>query len=152
MVGLGGLEPPTSPLSVLRPRVSKRHSSQYRAARQSKADSLERVAGRKGRGTSKEQQALASLGAQAERTRFQDGILEVCLDIRVRGGERLGHFSGPFRATPFPLVEDLRTVLAVKGSLRRATPAGPCPLRAVLREHPLPRGKAAEGKVTRPPL
>src|SRR5206468_4886680 len=38
----------------------------------------------------------------------------------VRGGERLGHFSGPFRATPFPLVEDLRTVLAVKGSLRRA--------------------------------
>src|SRR5881398_1982665 len=35
----------------------------------------------------------------------------------VRGGERLGHFSGPFRATPFPLVEDLRTVLAVKGSL-----------------------------------
>ena len=43
----------------------------------------------------------------------------------VRGGERLGHFSGPFRATPFPLVEDLRTVLAVKGSLRRATPARP---------------------------
>src|SRR2546429_2368461 len=98
MVGLGGLEPPTSPLSVLRPRVSKRHSSQYRAARQSKADSLERVAGTKGRGTSKEQQALASLGAQAERTRFQDGILEVCLDIRERGGERLGHFSGPFRS------------------------------------------------------
>ena len=28
-------------------------------------------------------------------------------------------------ATPFPLVEDLRTVLAVKGSLRRATPARP---------------------------
>src|SRR2546429_5603356 len=41
--------------------------------------------------------------------------------LLVRGGERLGHFSGPFRATPFPLVEDLRTVLAVKGSLRRAT-------------------------------
>src|SRR5256884_4722825 len=28
-------------------------------------------------------------------------------------------------ATPFPLVEDLRTVLAVKGSPRRATPARP---------------------------
>src|SRR5205823_14683297 len=71
--------------------------------------------------------------------------------LLVRGGERLGHFSGPFRATPFPLVEDLRTVLAVKGSLRRATPARPCPLRAVLSEHPLPRGNGAQCKVTTPP-
>jgi hypothetical protein len=30
MVGLGGLEPPTSPLSVLRSLVSERHSSRYR--------------------------------------------------------------------------------------------------------------------------
>src|SRR5260370_10756197 len=30
MVGLGGLEPPTSPLSVLRPLVAEYHSSRYR--------------------------------------------------------------------------------------------------------------------------
>src|SRR5882757_11562600 len=29
MVGLGGLEPPTSPLSVMRPLVSECHSSRY---------------------------------------------------------------------------------------------------------------------------
>jgi hypothetical protein len=29
MVGVGGLEPPTSPLSVLRSLISERHSSRY---------------------------------------------------------------------------------------------------------------------------
>ncbi len=44
--------------------------------RQSKADALARVAATRGRGASKEQQALACLGRQAERPRFQDGISE----------------------------------------------------------------------------
>src|ERR1700685_1779004 len=45
-------------------------------ARQSKADALARVATTRGRGASKEQQVLACLGTQAERPRFQGGILE----------------------------------------------------------------------------
>ena len=45
-------------------------------ARQSKADALARVAATRGRGASKAQQALVCLGTQAERPRFQDGILE----------------------------------------------------------------------------
>jgi hypothetical protein len=45
-------------------------------ARQSKADALARGAATRGRGASKEQQALACLGTEAERPRFQDGILE----------------------------------------------------------------------------
>src|SRR5207245_2379585 len=58
--------------------------------------------------------------------------------VTVRGGERLGHFSGPFRATPFPLVDDRRLVLALKGSFCRVSPLRPRPLRAVLRDLRLP--------------
>src|SRR6266403_1364726 len=78
MVGLGGLEPPTSPLSVLRSwsRSVILRDTGCGPARQSKADALARVAATRGGGASKEQQALACLGTQAERPRFQDGILE----------------------------------------------------------------------------
>jgi hypothetical protein len=43
----------------------------------------------------------------------------------VRGGKKLVHFGGPVRDSPFPLVRDFGPVLAVKGSLRRATTARP---------------------------
>src|SRR6266436_8834763 len=82
MVGLGGLEPPTSPLSVLRSlfRSVILRDTGCGPARQSKADALARVAAARERGASKEQQALVCLGTQAERPQFQDGILEGMLE------------------------------------------------------------------------
>src|SRR6266403_1223906 len=59
MVGLGGLEPPTSPLSVLMSLVAECHSSRYRMRSGStiQTDALASVAAARGRGASKEQQA-----------------------------------------------------------------------------------------------
>src|SRR6266478_3104918 len=71
-------------------------------ARQSKADALARVAATRGRGASKEQQALACLGTPAERPRFQDGILE----------GMLGHSRNP---SPMSSTRDLPS-----GNARRA--------------------------------
>src|SRR5882724_13498453 len=87
MVGLGGLEPPTSPLSVLRSwsRSIILRDTGCGPARQSKANALARVAATRGRGASKEQQALACLGTRVERPRFPDGILE----------DMLGHSRNP---------------------------------------------------------
>src|SRR5882762_2719231 len=104
MVGLGGLEPPTSPLSVLRSwsRSVILRDTGCGPARQSKADALARVAATRGRGASKEQQALVCLGIQAERPRFPDGILE----------DMLGHSRNP---SPVSSTHDLPC-----GNARRA--------------------------------
>ena len=50
------------------------------------------------------------------------------------------------RTAPFPHRQCCRTVLAGKGPLRRAKPARPCPLRAVLRRRFHYEGKGAERK------
>src|SRR6266566_3963104 len=98
MVGLGGLEPPTSPLSVLRSlfRSVILRDTGCGPARQSKADALERVAATRERGASKEQQALAVLGLRTKDHDSWMGFWRVCSDIREIQVQR--HQHAIFRA------------------------------------------------------
>jgi len=98
MVGLGGLEPPTSPLSVLRSwsRSVILRDTGCGPARQSKADALARVAATRGGGASKEQQALACLGLRPKDHDSRMGFWRVCLDIREVQVQR--HQHAIFRA------------------------------------------------------
>jgi hypothetical protein len=126
MAGLGGLEPPTSPLSVLRSLVSESHSSRYRMRSGStiQSDALARVAAARGLGASKEQQALVCLGTQAERPQFQDGILEGMLE----------HSRNP---GPESSTHDLPHDYAQRAPNRphpRVSRRRPCPLRNPPRE------------------
>jgi hypothetical protein len=68
---------------------------------------------------------------------LKDRRKPVCFHERKRKADEL---------PPFPHRKCCRTVLAGKGPLRRAKPARPCPLRAVLRRRFHYEGKGAERK------
>ena len=93
MVGLGGLERPTSPLSVLRSLSQSIILPDIGCgpAPQSKADALARIAAMWGPGASKEQQALACLGLRTKYPDLRMGFWKVCLDIREVQVQRHQH-------------------------------------------------------------